>query len=248
MRDRFGATDVRAQQLRFHAQTAGSTLTAQQPDNNVARVALQALAAVLGGTQSLHCNSRDEALGLPTEESATIALRTQQILLHETGVASTVDPVGGAYAIEEKTTHIEQAALQILERIDAAGGTLPAIESGLIQREIQDSAYRAQQSLERGSGVVVGVNRYNESARPTLGVFSLDPSVERAQVERVRAFRTRRSATEYQSALAAVDRAARGTENLVPVVIDAVERRATLGEISDTLRGVFGEYQDVSGA
>ncbi len=247
MRDRFGATEVRAQQLRFHTQTAGSTLTAQQPDNNVARVALQALAAVLGGTQSLHCNSRDEALGLPTEESATIALRTQQILLHETGVASTVDPLGGAYAIEERTTRIEQEALQILERIDAAGGTLPAIESGLIQCEIQDAAYRAQQALERGTDVVVGVNRYNESAAQTLGVFSLDPSVERAQVERVRAVRASRSVTEYRSALAAVERAARGADNLVPMIIDAVEKRATLGEISDTLRGVFGEYQDVSG-
>jgi methylmalonyl-CoA mutase N-terminal domain/subunit len=248
MRERFRATEPRAQQLRFHAQTAGSTLTAQQPDNNVARVALQALAAVLGGTQSLHCNSRDEALGLPTEESATIALRTQQILLHETGVASTVDPVGGAYAIEEKTSHIEQEAGQILDRIDSAGGTLPAIESGLIQREIQDSAYRAQQALERGIDIVVGVNRYHDSAAQTLGVFALDPSVERAQVERLRAVRSSRSERESQSALAAVERAARGGDNLVPAVIDAVEKRATLGEISDALRNVFGEYQDTSGA
>ncbi len=247
MRDRFGATEARAQQLRFHAQTAGSTLTAQQPDNNVARVAMQALAAVLGGTQSLHCNSRDEALGLPTQESATIALRTQQILLHETGVASTVDPVGGAYAIEEKTSRIEHEATQILERIDCAGGTLPAIESGFIQREIQDSAYRAQQALERGTDIVVGVNRFNEPAAQPLGVFSLDPSVERAQVERIRAFRASRSASESQSALAAIERAARGADNLVPVVIEAVEKRATLGEISDTLRSVFGEYQDASG-
>ena len=164
MRDRFGATEPRAQQLRFHAQTAGSTLTAQQPDNNVARVAIQALAAVLGGTQSLHCNGRDEALGLPTQESATIALRTQQILLHESGVASTVDPLGGAYAIEEATTRIEKEAVQIIERIDSAGGTLSAIESGLIQRDIQDSAYRAQQALEHGNDVVVGVNRYTESS------------------------------------------------------------------------------------
>jgi methylmalonyl-CoA mutase N-terminal domain/subunit len=248
MRDRFGASEARAQQLRFHAQTAGSTLTAQQPDNNVARVALQALAAVLGGTQSLHCNGRDEALGLPTEESATIALRTQQILLHETGVAATVDPVGGAYAFEEETTRIEREALQILDRIDAAGGTLPAIESGLIQREIQDSAYRAQQALERGPDIVVGVNRYNEAAARALGVFSLDPSVERAQIDRVRAFRASRSANECQAALAAVERTARGGDNLVPVVIEAVEKRATLGEISDALRRVFGEYQDTSGA
>jgi len=248
MRDRFGATESRAQQLRFHAQTAGSTLTAQQADNNVARVALQALAAVLGGTQSLHCNGRDEALGLPTEESATIALRTQQILLHETGVASTVDPLGGAYAIEEKTTFIEHEATKILERIDAAGGTLSAIESGLIQRDIQDSAYHAQQALERGTDIVVGVNRYNESSRNTLGVFSIDASVERDQVERVRALRASRRASECQSALDAVVSAARSGDNLVPVVIEAVEKRATLGEISDAMRSVFGEYQDLTGA
>ncbi len=248
MRDRFGVTDSRAQQLRFHAQTAGSTLTAQQPDNNVARVAMQALAAVLGGTQSLHCNGRDEALGLPTQESATIALRTQQILLHETGVASTVDPVGGAYTIEEATTRIEKEAVQIIERIDAAGGTLQAIESGLIQRDIQDSAYRAQQALERGIDIVVGVNRYNESSEHMPAVFSIDAAVERDQVERVRHLRASRSASECQAALEAVVRAARGSDNLVPVVIHAVETRATLGEISDALRNVFGEYQDVSGA
>ena len=248
MRDRFGATEARAQQLRFHAQTAGSTLTAQQPDNNVARVALQALAAVLGGAQSLHCNGRDEALGLPTEESATIALRTQQILLHECGVASTVDPVGGAYAIEERTTQIESEAVQILDRIDAAGGTLAAIESGFIQREIQDSAYRAQQALERGTSVVVGVNRFNEPSGHALGVFSVDSSVERDQVARVRAVRASRSASEAQAAVAAIERAALGGENLVPVIIEAVEKHVTLGEVSDALRRVFGEYQGVSGA
>ncbi len=248
MRDRFGATEPRAQQLRFHAQTAGSTLTAQQPDNNVARVALQALAAVLGGTQSLHCNGRDEALGLPTEESATIALRTQQILLHESGVASTVDPLGGAYAIEERTTAIEHEAAKILDRIDTAGGTLAAIESGLIQRDIQESAYRAQQALERGTDIVVGVNRYNESPANTLGVFSIDTSVERDQVARVRALRASRSASQCHAALDAVADAARCGDNLVPRVIEAVEKRATLGEISDTMRSVFGEYQDVAGA
>ena len=246
MRDRFGATEPRAQQLRFHAQTAGSTLTAQQPDNNIARVAVQALAAVLGGTQSLHCNGRDEALGLPTEESATIALRTQQILLNETGVASTVDPCGGAYAIEERTSAIERDALHILERIDVAGGTLSAIETGMIQREIQESAYRAQQALERQNDIVVGVNKYNESAGPGVGIFTLDPEVERQQVERLRAVRANRSASETEEALGAVSRAARSTDNLVPVVINAVEKRATLGEIADALRNVFGEYQDVS--
>ena len=248
MRDRFGATESRAQQLRFHAQTAGSTLTAQQPDNNVARVALQALAAVLGGTQSLHCNGRDEALGLPTEESATIALRTQQILLHESGVASTVDPLGGAYAIEEKTTYIEREAATILDRIDSAGGTLSAIEAGMIQRDIQESAYRAQQALERGTDIVIGINRYHESSGNTLGVFSIDAAVERDQVARVRALRASRSASECHGALDAVARAARCGDNLVPVVIEAVEKRATLGEISDAMRSVFGEYQDVAGA
>ncbi len=248
MRDRFRATEPRAQQLRFHAQTAGSTLTAQQPDNNVARVAMQALAAVLGGTQSLHCNGRDEALGLPTEESATIALRTQQILLHESGVASTVDPLGGAYAIEEQTSRIELQAAQLLDRIENAGGTLSAIESGLIQREIQDSAYRAQQALESGTDIVVGVNRFNDTSPQALSVFALDPSVERDQVERVRALRASRNASDCQSALDAVERAARTDENLVPMVIDAVEKKATLGEISDALRRVFGEYQDASGA
>jgi methylmalonyl-CoA mutase, N-terminal domain len=246
MRDRFGAREPRAQQLRFHAQTAGSTLTAQQPDNNVARVALQALAAVLGGTQSLHCNGRDEALGLPTQESATIALRTQQILLHESNVAATVDPLGGAYAVEEKTTQIEHEATQLLERIENAGGTLAAIESSLIQREIQDSAYRAQQALERGTDIVVGVNRFTDSNAQGLSVFALDPSVERDQVERVRALRISRSDSECRLAIDAVERAAHAGDNLVPVVIEAVEKRATLGEISDALRRVFGEYQDAS--
>src|SRR4030095_8365526 len=160
MRERFGANNPRAQQLRFHTQTAGSTLTAQQPDNNLVRVAIQALAAVLGGTQSLHCNARDEALALPTEESAKLALRTQQLIASETGVVNTVDPCGGAYAIEEMTTRIEQEARTLLDRIDAVGGTLPAIEQGMIQREIQESAYRAQQAIDRGDSVVVGVNRF----------------------------------------------------------------------------------------
>jgi methylmalonyl-CoA mutase N-terminal domain/subunit len=248
MRDRFGATEPRAQQLRFHSQTAGSTLAAQQPDNNIARVAIQALAAVLGGTQSLHCNGRDEALGLPTEESATIALRTQQILLHESGVASTVDPLGGAYAIEERTSTIEQEALQILARIDSSGGTLSAIETGLIQREIQDSAYRAQQALEHQTEIVVGVNKYSESAGHHVGVFSLDPEIERQQIERLRTIRASRSESEARAALQTVAQTARTGDNLVPVVISAVERQATLGEIADAFRSVFGEYRDTSSA
>jgi methylmalonyl-CoA mutase N-terminal domain/subunit len=257
MRDRFGATNPRAQQLRFHAQTAGSTLTAQQPDNNVVRVALQALAAVLGGTQSLHCNGRDEALALPTEESATIALRTQQIILRESGAANTVDPVGGSYAIEHRTTEIEREATELLDRIEALGGTLDAIESGYIQRQIQDAAYSAQRAIDSGEAVVVGVNRFAtappseaEAASPrhapSIDVFRVDPLIERQQIERVRAVRGSRSATEWRAALDRVERAARGTDNLVPTIIEAVEKRATLGEIADTLRSVFGEYIDVS--
>ena len=253
MAQRFGATHPRAQQLRFHTQTAGSTLTAQQPDNNIVRVALQALAAVLGGTQSLHCNGKDEALALPTEESATIALRTQQIILHESGVANTVDPVAGSYAIEEMTTRIERAASELLDRIDQIGGTLAAIESGYIQQQIQDAAYRAQQAVDAGDAVVVGVNRFTSGeaspggqVRPNADLFRIDPEVERRQVERVRAVRAGRSERDWRSSLEAVESAARGTANLVPPIIDAVEKRATLGEIADAMRRVFGEHQDVS--
>jgi methylmalonyl-CoA mutase N-terminal domain/subunit len=243
MRDRFGATNPRAQQLRFHTQTAGSTLTAQQPDNNIVRVSLQALAAVLGGTQSLHCNGKDEALALPTEDSATLALRTQQIILHESGVANTVDPVGGAYAIEEMTNRIESEAFDIIRRIDDIGGTLAAIEAGYIQREIQDAAYRAQQAIDSGDAVVVGVNRYVDEEPRRLDLFRINPEIERQQIERVRAVRASRSAREWQAALDAIVGAARGGENLVPPIIHAVEARATLGEIADALRAVFGEYQ-----
>jgi methylmalonyl-CoA mutase N-terminal domain/subunit len=247
MRDRFGATSPRAQQLRFHTQTAGSTLTAQQPDNNIVRVAVQALAAVLGGTQSLHCNGRDEALALPTEESATIALRTQQIILHESGVANTVDPTGGSYAIEHRTNAIEREATELLERIEALGGTLPAIESGYIQRQIQDAAYAAQRAVDSGEAIVVGVNKYNtDSANPGVEVFRVDPAIEQQQVARVQALRATRSETEWRTALAGVERAAQGSDNLVPPIIAAVEKRATVGEIADTLRRVFGEYTDVS--
>jgi methylmalonyl-CoA mutase N-terminal domain/subunit len=246
MRDRFSATNPRAQQLRFHTQTAGSTLSAQQPDNNIVRVALQALAAVLGGTQSLHCNGRDEALALPTEESATIALRTQQIILHESGVAGTVDPVGGAYAIEEMTTRIEREVVELLERIQSMGGTLAAIESGFLQRQIQDSAYAAQQALDTGASVMVGVNRYEDTSPNTAPVFQIDPGIEHEQVARVRALRASRSQTEWRIALDVVARAAREGDNLVPAIIEAVEKRATLGEVASTLRQVFGEYQETS--
>jgi methylmalonyl-CoA mutase N-terminal domain/subunit len=246
MRDRFGATHPRAQQLRFHAQTAGSALTAQQPDNNIVRVALQALAAVLGGTQSLHCNGRDEALALPTEESATIALRTQQILLHESGVANTVDPVGGAYAVETLTNRIEREATELLARIDAAGGTLVAVETGYIQQQIQDAAYLVQRAIDAGEAVVVGVNRFvqrDEAATDRAGTaFHVDPELERQQIERVRAVRAGRSQQEWREAVACVEQSAQDGSNLVPSIIAAVERRATLGEIADALRRVFGEY------
>jgi methylmalonyl-CoA mutase N-terminal domain/subunit len=245
MRDRFGATNPRAQQLRFHTQTAGSTLTAQQPDNNIVRVALQALAAILGGTQSLHCNGRDEALGLPTEESARVALRTQQIIATESGVANTVDPVGGAYAIEEMTTRIESGARALIERIDAAGGTLAAIEQGLIQREIQESAYRAQQAIDAGTSVVVGVNRFETDDAETIDVLRIDPEIERRQVERVLAVRSSRDQTAWRSAIDSVSSAARSADNLVPTVIQAVEARATVGEIADALRAVFGEHREI---
>ena len=244
MRERFGATNPKAQQLRFHTQTAGSTLTAQQPDNNIVRVALQALAAVLGGTQSLHCNGKDEALALPTEESATTALRTQQILLHESGVANTVDPVGGAYTIEALTGRLEAEAASMIARIDALGGTLTAIETGYIQRDIRDSAYRAQQAVDAGEAVVVGVNRFTDDTnRHVTQVFRVDPAIELAQVDRLRTLRQSRSESAWRESLSAVERAARGADNLVPPVIAAVEQLATVGDIADTLRGVFGEYR-----
>jgi methylmalonyl-CoA mutase N-terminal domain/subunit len=246
MRERFGATDARALQLRFHTQTAGSTLTAQQPDNNIVRVALQALAAVLGGTQSLHCNGRDEALGLPTEDAARTALRTQQIIAQESGVANTVDPVAGAWAIEERTDAIEADARELLRRIDEAGGTLKAIEAGLIQRQIQDAAYRAQLAIDSGEAVVVGMNRFADpdGAGQRIDVFQVDPEVERQQIARVRAVRAGRSAQAWRQALDAVAGAARNGSNLVPPIIAAVDAHATVGEISDALRAEFGEYHE----
>ncbi len=245
MRDRFGATHPRAQQLRFHTQTAGSTLTARQPDNNVVRVALQAMAAVLGGTQSLHCNGRDEALALPTEAAARLALRTQQVIAHETGVANTVDPVAGAWAIERRTDEIDAGAREILDRIDAAGGTLKAIETGFIQREIQESAYRAQQAIDRGDTVVVGVNRFATDDDAAIDTLRIDPETERRQIARVRRTRADRDAAAWRAAIDQVGAAARGADNLVPPIIAAVEARATVGEIADALRAVFGEHREI---
>ena len=245
MRDRFGTTNARAQQLRFHTQTAGSTLTAQQPDNNIVRVAIQAMAAVLGGTQSLHCNGRDEALALPTEESARIALRTQQIIAHESGVPNTVDPFAGAYEVERLTNEIEAGVRTLLERVEAAGGTLSAIEQGIIQREIQDSAYRAQQRIDAGESIVVGVNRHATGAVNANEVMQISADVERRQVDRLRAVRASRNAADWQMAIDAVSKAAQDGTNLVAPVIAAVEARATVGEISDAMRAVFGEHEEI---
>jgi methylmalonyl-CoA mutase N-terminal domain/subunit len=244
MRDRFGSQNPRAQQLRFHAQTAGSTLTSKQPDNNIVRVALQAMAAVLGGTQSLHCNGRDEALALPTEESARVALRTQQIVAYETGAVNTIDPTAGAYAFEAKTNEIEEGARDLLDQIDRMGGTLSAIETGFIQRQIQDSAYRAQQAIDSGAAVVVGVNQHETDEPGRIDLLRIDARLEAQQAARTRSFRTSRNDAECRAALAAVARAARGADNLVPPVIAAVDAHATLGEIADAMRQVFGEHRE----
>jgi methylmalonyl-CoA mutase N-terminal domain/subunit len=244
-RERLGLDSARAQQLRFHVQTGGVTLTAQQPDNNVVRVALQALAAVLGGCQSLHTNARDEALALPTEDSARLALRTQQIIAHETGVADTVDPLGGSYALEASTLQVEAEARVLLERVEAAGGALRAIERGMIQREIQESAYRQQGQVERGERVIVGVNRYQEPGEePLTDVLRVDPALEEAQVARLRALRARRSGGEVERALAVLEERARTGGNLLPAMVDAVMAWATVGEIAGRLRRVFGEHRE----
>ncbi len=244
MRERFGAKDERSMLLRFHAQTGGSTLTAQQPENNLVRVALQALAAVLGGCQSLHTNSLDEALALPTEQSALLALRTQQIIAAETGVANTVDPVGGSYAIEYLTSEIERGALSYIEKIDALGGMLRAIEAGFVQAEVQRAAYEYQQAVERGEVAVVGVNRFAEDEARQIPTLRIDPEVERSQVAQLKALRVRRDGMKAKAALDEIDRRARSNENLMPAILAAVESYATVGEISDTLRGAFGEYEE----
>jgi methylmalonyl-CoA mutase, N-terminal domain len=244
MRDRFGAKDPRSLALRFHVQTAGSTLTAQQPDVNIVRTALQALAAVLGGAQSLHTNSRDEALSLPTEESARIALRTQQIVAYESGVTLTADPVGGSEHIEALTNAIERGVHEYLQRIDDAGGTLRAIETGYIQNEIQNAAYEYQRAIEKGERTVVGVNRFQQQDGGAVQAFRLDPALEQSQVDSLRQVRASRSQSAVAERLAALERAARGDGNLMPPILDAAEAYATVGEISDRLRSVFGEYRE----
>jgi methylmalonyl-CoA mutase N-terminal domain/subunit len=244
MRDRFGARDPRAQMLRFHAQTAGSTLTAVEPLNNVARTTVEALAAVLGGAQSVHTNGYDEALALPTEASARVALRTQQILAHESGVAAVVDPLGGAYAVEALTSEIESRAGALIEEIDRRGGMVTAIEAGFPQREIERRAFEHQRAVETGARVVVGVNRFGGDApAPAPPLYRPDLALEAAQVARLQALRARRDAAGVRAALADLSSAAAGTGNLFPPLLAAVKARATLGEIADVLRAVFGEYR-----
>jgi methylmalonyl-CoA mutase N-terminal domain/subunit len=242
MRERFGATNPRALALRFHAQTGGSTLTAQQPENNIVRVAVQALSAVAGGAQSIHTNGFDEALALPTERSAKIALRTQQILAHEAGGTDTADPFGGSYFIEALTTELEQRAWDLIERIDELGGAVEAIEQGFVQREIEDAAFRYQQAVERGEEVVVGVNRYEEHEAEPIELHRLDPEAERRQLERTAKVRAERNAEEAAKALEAVRAAARGDDNLLVVMRDALRSRCTIGEICDVLREEYGTY------
>jgi methylmalonyl-CoA mutase N-terminal domain/subunit len=244
MRERFQARDPRSWIFRFHAQTGGSTLTAQQPDVNLVRVTLQALAAVLGGTQSLHTNARDEALALPTQASALLALRTQQIIACESGVTNTVDPLGGSYYIEKLTDDIEHGAQEYLKKVEAVGGVLRAIENGYIQREIQESAYKYQQRVESRQQVVVGVNRYQDERSPSPPLLRIDLEMERDQVERLRRLRAWRDDRCVKAALAAVENAARTDENLMPPILEAVKAYATVGEIAGALRRVFGEYQE----
>ena len=243
MRQRFGDKNPDSWKLRFHTQTGGSTLTAQQPDNNIVRVTLQALAAVLGGTQSLHTNSRDEALALPTEKSVEIALRTQQILAYESGVADTVDPLAGSYYVEWLTDEIERRAEEYIARIDGLGGALAAVEEGYIQREIQDAAYRTQRAVEKGSEVVVGVNRFQTGEQPHGELLRVDESVRQQQCAALAALRAERAPQAVQNALASLAQAAQDPQApLMALIVAAVESHATLGEICDTLRGVFGEY------
>jgi methylmalonyl-CoA mutase N-terminal domain/subunit len=244
MRDRFGAKDPDAMKLRFHVQTAGSSLTAQQPENNIVRVAIQALGAVLGGCQSLHTNAMDEALALPTEAAALLALRTQQIIARETGVTNTVDPVGGSYAIEKLTDEIESRAKEYIARIDTIGGVLRAIETGYVQGEIQKAAYEYQRAIERGEQIIVGVNQFVAEKETSIPTMRVDPDLERAQIERVQALRARRDSTRAGATVAEVERRARSGENLMPAIAAAVEAYATVGEISDALRRVFGEYTE----
>jgi methylmalonyl-CoA mutase N-terminal domain/subunit len=242
MRDRFGATNPKAQALRFHAQTGGSTLTAQQPENNVVRVAIQALSAVCGGAQSLHTNSFDEALALPSERAARIALRTQQLLAHEAGGTDTADPLGGAWFIEAMTNELEERARELIERVDELGGAVAAVEQGFVQREIEEAAFAYAQQVESGERVIVGVNRYEEHEPEPIELHRLDPEAERRQLERTARVRAERDASAAEAALERVREAARGTENLLPPLREALRARCTIGELCNVLREEFGMY------
>jgi len=244
MREHFKAKNPRSWMLRFHTQTAGSTLTAQQPENNIVRTAIQALAAVLGGTQSLHTNSYDEALALPTESAARIALRTQQVIAYESGVPQTVDPLAGSYYIESLTNEIEKRAAEYLGKIEVMGGMLKAIERGFVQQEIQNAAYEYQQSVDRHEAIVVGMNRFEVQEEKPIPIQKIDPALEPKQIERVRELRARRDTGPWKEAVTRVEDAAKSGENLMPRILTAVEASATVGEISDAMRRVFGEYKE----
>jgi methylmalonyl-CoA mutase N-terminal domain/subunit len=243
MKDRFKAQDPRSMQLKFHTQTGGSTLTAQQPDNNIVRVTVQTLAAVLGGTQSLHTNSRDEALALPTEDSVRIALRTQQIVANESGVTEVIDPLAGSYYIEAKTSEIEEAAMKYIEKIDALGGAAKAIDTGYIQQEIMDAAYAYQKSVESGERIVVGMNKYQIEEASPKGLLRVDPAVGEMQKNQLESLKSNRDNARVKETLSALHTACEGTENVMPLILDAVKAYATLGEICDVMRDVFGEYK-----
>jgi methylmalonyl-CoA mutase N-terminal domain/subunit len=244
MREHFKAKNPRSWMLRFHTQTAGSTLTAQQPENNIVRTAIQAMAAVLGGTQSLHTNSYDEALALPTEQAARIALRTQQVIAYESGAPQTIDPLAGSYYIETLTNEIEQRAAEYLGKIEVFGGMLKAIERGFVQQEIQNAAYEYQQQVDNQEAIVVGVNLFEVEEEKPIPIQRIDPALEPKQIERVRALRAKRDAASWKSALASVEEAARSGVNVMPRILAAVEACATVGEISDAMRKVFGEYKE----
>jgi methylmalonyl-CoA mutase N-terminal domain/subunit len=247
LEERFGIADDQARKLRFHTQTAGSTLTAQQPLNNVVRTAVQALAAVLGGTQSLHTNAYDEALGLPSQEAALLALRTQQVLAHESGVTDTADPLAGCYWIESLTAELERRARELIGHIDQMGGMLPAIASGWVQDQIHRAAYRWHRDVEAGGRVVVGMNRFAEGETPAVPAFKPDPVIERERRALLAEWRAQRDGAATRRSLERLERGARGSENLVPPILDALKSRATLGEVCDTLRGVFGSYRPARG-
>jgi methylmalonyl-CoA mutase N-terminal domain/subunit len=244
MKERFGARNPRSWMLRFHTQTAGCTLTAQQPNNNIVRVAMQALAAVLGGTQSLHTNSRDEALALPTEDSVRIALRTQQVIAYESGAADSIDPLAGSFLVESLTDQIEEKALAYIEKIDALGGAAEAISRGFQQKEIQDSAFAYQKAIESKDQIIVGVNQFTVEEEPPKDLLKIKPEVEQAQKRALAQVRSRRDSDAVDRTLDRLRQAAQGTENLMPYILEAVKAYATLGEISDILRGVFGEHQE----